>query len=279
MLGPLAWLIAGALAGPADSAAVQARMDSDVAAGRPLVVHVVVALADNQHQNIVPVKASLGNGQDPKNNLYWGALYGVATHLTKPAVGFLRVPAKGALPAGVLDRLVMRKRLMRKGRRVWIYLVAEAWDGARIEDATARFLRLSAGLDRESLAVSGKAGPDAIQAGGAANLVVYVGHDGLMDFAAPVRPESVAGEPVRAAAVFACASGDYFADLLAHAGAHRLVMTTGLMAPEAYLLEALVETWGAGGDPAAVREAVAQAYRRYQKCSLKAARALFSGDS
>ena len=37
------------------------------------VVHVFVALCDNRHQGIVPVRAELGNGQDPRTNLYWGA--------------------------------------------------------------------------------------------------------------------------------------------------------------------------------------------------------------
>ena len=45
----------------------------------PRVVHVFVALADNQHQGIVPVPPALGNGSDPQHNLYWGAAYGVKT--------------------------------------------------------------------------------------------------------------------------------------------------------------------------------------------------------
>ena len=46
---------------------------------RPLVVHVTVALCDNEHQGIVPVPRAIGNGKDPRNNLYWGADYGVKT--------------------------------------------------------------------------------------------------------------------------------------------------------------------------------------------------------
>jgi len=53
------------------------RIRTDVAAQRPLVAHVVVALCDNVHQGIVPVPRALGNGQDPSSNLYWGARYGV----------------------------------------------------------------------------------------------------------------------------------------------------------------------------------------------------------
>ncbi len=42
-------------------------------------IHIFVALCDNKNQGIVPVPPILGNGEDPKNNLYWGALYGVKT--------------------------------------------------------------------------------------------------------------------------------------------------------------------------------------------------------
>lgn len=42
-------------------------------------VHVFVALADNQHQGIVPVPRVLGDGDDPDHNLYWGSAYGVKT--------------------------------------------------------------------------------------------------------------------------------------------------------------------------------------------------------
>ncbi len=45
-------------------------------------VHVYVALCDNIHQGIVPIPKDLGNGQSPRTNLYWGALYGVKTYFT-----------------------------------------------------------------------------------------------------------------------------------------------------------------------------------------------------
>ena len=36
-------------------------------------VHVFMALADNQHQGIIPVPPKLGNGEDAERNLYWGS--------------------------------------------------------------------------------------------------------------------------------------------------------------------------------------------------------------
>ena len=40
-------------------------------------IHVFVALYDNKYQGIIPVPQKIGNGQDPRLNLYWGAGYGV----------------------------------------------------------------------------------------------------------------------------------------------------------------------------------------------------------
>ena len=47
------------------------------------VIHVLVALCDNENQGIVPVPAFLGNGEDPTKNLYWGAAFGVKTFFGK----------------------------------------------------------------------------------------------------------------------------------------------------------------------------------------------------
>jgi hypothetical protein len=231
---------------------VRARMEKDASAGRPLVAHVIVCLADNRHQGIVPVKPRLGNGQDPQNNLYWGALYGVKTHLLKS--GWKRVADKTPLEKDMLDRIVLRQKIGKVDARI----VAEAWDGREIKKATLRFLDMIAK--------------------GEAHLVVYVGHDGLMDFELKEKPKPVEDAPPTSAAVFACASREYFQEILRGIGGHALVLTTGLMCPEAYTLDAMLKAWFSGADSKATREAVARAYRKYQKCSLKAARGLFTGE-
>ena len=65
------------------------------------IVHVIVALCDNKYQGIVPVPAKIGNGQDPDNNLYWGAMYGVKTFMKKQPqwqlVQTIKTPAPGIL--------------------------------------------------------------------------------------------------------------------------------------------------------------------------------------
>jgi len=39
---------------------------------KPRVVHVLVALADNQHQGIIAVPSALGNGEDPPTQFVLG---------------------------------------------------------------------------------------------------------------------------------------------------------------------------------------------------------------
>ncbi len=46
-------------------------------------IHIIVALCDNKYQGIIPVPKSIGNGQDSKNNLYWGTAYGIKTYFKR----------------------------------------------------------------------------------------------------------------------------------------------------------------------------------------------------
>ena len=134
---------------------VQARMDADIASGRPIVVHVTVALCDNANQGIVRVSPELGNGQDPRTNLYWGALYGVRTHFRRTdgwAVAEVAVPDNPR----VLDRVAFTASLTRGERSVPVHVIADAWDGAHIRDAIAAFLQMAAGGLTEEILVTGE---------------------------------------------------------------------------------------------------------------------------
>src|SRR5512134_1492617 len=120
--------------------AAQARLDADFAAGRPLVAHVVVALVDNQHQGIVPVRAALGDGGNPRTNLYWGAMYGVPSYFRR--AGWERLPVAPSKDASVLERALFRLELTRQGRQGEVFVLAEAWRGERIADAIRHFFEL-----------------------------------------------------------------------------------------------------------------------------------------
>jgi hypothetical protein len=233
------------------------------------VIHVLVALADNQHQGIIPVPAVLGNGDDPAHNLYWGAAYGVRTFLRKSAdwkeVFVAQNPNKG-----ILQRSVFQHRTEN------VLVIADAYRGSEIRQAVTDFFRAAAGINirqgEPSLCtIAGllQCAPDY------ADLVVYVGHDGLMDFSlSPDFSGRSAGS--RQAIVLACASKSYFAALLRPSGAEPLLWTTGLMAPEAYTLDAALQGWILKESKEQIRRRAAVAYAKYQKCSDTAALRLFS---
>lgn len=255
----------------------QDRMTRDITAGLPVVIHVVVALCDNLHQGIVPVPAGIGNGQDPQSNLYWGAMYGVRTYLTRQA-GWSRLQVVQPSDPKIQERIVLYTRIPRQGRAVPTYLVADAWDGAEMRGAIETFLSLASGKGVEVISPGSTADKISISAGGAAHLVTFVGHNGLMDFSVVGPTQRADKAPAASSMVLACASKPYFEQTLKGVGSHPLLLTTGLMAPEAYTLDAAIRSWVGGGTVAATREAAAQAYHKYQKCGLKAARGLFWGE-
>jgi hypothetical protein len=234
---------------------------------RSRVVHVFVALADNAHQGIVPVPAVLGNGDDPGRNLYWGAAYGVRTFFKKSAEWKELAHLQNPTPA-ILERAVFY--CASSG----VYLIADAYRGSEIKQAIGDFFEAAAGQRKvELLRVVGSGGKPA-EIRDAPSLVVYVGHDGLMDFAMEKTFTGATGGK-RQAMVLACASKSYFGPSLRATGAQPLLWTTGLMAPEAYALKAAMDGWMAGESSEEIRQRAAGAYAKYQRISEKAAMRLF----
>lgn len=230
--------------------------------------HVFVALADNQHQGIVPVAARLGNGEDAERNLYWGSSYGVKTFFSR-SPEWERIRCTARPKAEILERCIFTCRSAN------LYLIADAYRGIEIKQAILDFLDSAAGDGAETLTVPAESGELDLPIGGRANLVAYIGHDGLMDFQLPRFPRQK-NSSHRDAVVLACASKQFFAQGLRASGAYPLLWTTGLMAPEAYILESALDGWRAGESNEQIRDRAAAAYDKYQKCGLRAAHHLFA---
>ena len=231
-------------------------------------IHVFVALADNQNQGIVPVPAALGNGEDPERNLYWGSAFGVKTFFKRSAEWEL--VASGQKPkAEILERCVFKHRTKN------VYLIADAYRGIQIRQAIVDFLGAAAGTNPEKVTVKTGSKNVVLPIGGGANLVTYVGHDGLMDFQLTTLPQKANDAP-REAIILACASKAYFAGALRATGAQPLLWTTNLMAPEAYTLKSVIDGWILKETNAQIRERAAAAYDKYQKCGINGARKLMA---
>ncbi|MEI8203528.1 MAG: hypothetical protein WCH34_10980, partial [Bacteroidota bacterium] len=56
--------------------------------------------------------------------------------------------------------------------------------------------------------------------------------------------------------------------------AYPLLWTTNLMCPEAYTLDAAIDSWILRDTPDKTREKAAKIYNQYQKCGIKGARNL-----
>ncbi len=229
-------------------------------------IHVFVALADNKSQGIVPVAATLGNGDDPVRNLYWGSAYGVKTFFSRSGDWEL-LPAVPKPKSEVLERCVFKYKSQN------VYLIADAYQGKQIKQAIIDFLEAAAGANPEEVTVTVGSQKLVLDGRGGANLVAYVGHEGFMDFQLPTLPQKK-NDNQRDAIILACISKSYFAVPLRTAGASPLVWTTGLMAPEAYTLKSAIDGWILKENNNQIRERAAAAYSKYQKCSLNAARRL-----
>jgi hypothetical protein len=225
------------------------------------VIHVFVALCDNKYQGIVPVPPKIGNGQDPNNNLYWGCDNGVRTYFKKSKDW--QLVKKQKVSRVILERLVFKHRTKK------VYLVADAWDGQAIEKTTTDFLYSNSGQLKDTIHYN----KQVIGIGGNAQLLAYIGHDGLMDFQLSNSFKNEDGK-TRDCIILACISKKYFADFVDQAKATPLVWTTGLMCPEAYTLHDAITGYINQETNESIRSRAALAYNKYQKCGIKAARNL-----
>ncbi|MCX7995520.1 MAG: C40 family peptidase [candidate division WOR-3 bacterium] len=240
-----------------------------MADNKPIFIYTIVALCDNKYQGIVPVPPELGNGDDPKNNLYWGASGGVKTYFKK-SNEWQMIASDTNISKNVLERCIFK----RKGKN--IYLIADAYRGSAIKEAIFDFLCAVAKdtiLRFENQLMDG-ADLD-FKNGVVAQLVCYVGHNGLLDFSLDSLPEPAKDKDPKDVIILACLSKNTFYDILDSLGGYPLLWTTGLLAPEAYTLKSAIDGWIAleSGDDIKIR--AAKAYNRFQKCGLNAAKRLF----
>ena len=151
--------------------------------------HVFVALADNEHQGIVPVPAKLGNGEDPEHNLYWGSAYGVKTYFSR-SEEWKKIRCGEKPNPEILERCIFQHSASA------VYLVADAYRGSQIRQAVVDFLEAAAGKSAV-LEVPSASGELKLPIAGSASLIAYVGHDGLMDFQLSPLPPPKEREPSR----------------------------------------------------------------------------------
>ena len=226
-------------------------------------IHIVVALCDNENQGIVKVPIGIGNGQHPASNLYWGCGYGVKTFFQKHDPNWKLIKTIQNPDSVIYERLIF------KHKDSAVFIVADAYNGAKIQQTTIDLLNFAAGNHKQTLQLANQT----INFGGGADLIAYIGHNGLMDFTLTSYPTKN-DDKKRAVVILACASKFYFQEAIKRGGSFPLLWTSGLMCPEAYTISAIANAWVLHNKPQEIRLAAAQAYNQYQKCGLKGAKNL-----
>ena len=163
------------------------------------IIHVFVALCDNESQGIVPVPKKIGNGNDPDNNLYWGCGYGVRTFF-KAAAEWRLVSKRKAVSPDILERCIF-KHITKD-----VYMVADAYKGDHIKKCNEDFFRSASGNSTDTVMLKTE-----VLNLESAQLVCYVGHDGLMDFAIDTYPVQK-NNAKKDVMILACASRMYYRD-------------------------------------------------------------------
>lgn len=245
--------------------AIFTSLKSKVENRQPLVVHVFVPLCDNANQGIVPVPEKLGDGRNLLTNLYWGALYGVKTHFLRTAKWTVLLDKKYT-SGSVLERVVFYKQFENGAK---VYMIADAYAGDKMMECLSEYLSALAGNDSSEI----KLKDTTIQGYGRSNLLVFNGHDGLMELYPDTFQTQKAGH--REAMSISCASHNYFPFYISYTGSYPLLTTTNLLGPEAYVLEAAVNNWALLKGEEEIRKAAGNAYLKYQDCGKKYADGLF----
>jgi hypothetical protein len=233
---------------------------NSIACDSTSTIHIFVALCDNENQGIVSVPAILGNGTDPGNNLYWGAAYGVKTYFDKKSDNWTRVKTIKNPKQSILERIVF------KHTESETYLVADAYNGAKIKTSISHFLHASSGQHHDSIKLNNKT----LLIGGHSDLIAYIGHNGLMDFEINEKYR-VNKQKSRDIIILACYSQRYFTPYMKAFNTNPLVWSTGLMSAEAYTLKWAIDGWLKNESNEQIVTRARKAYNHYQQCGMKGA--------
>ncbi|MFK7910301.1 MAG: hypothetical protein AB8F34_06820 [Akkermansiaceae bacterium] len=240
-------------------------------AGRTFkVIHVYVALCDNDAQGIAPVPRKIGNGDDPANNLYWGCSDGARPIFSKSKLWKRLSVTKVEAQPKILERLVFQHK------KTKAILVVDAWRGSEIEPCIREFCQSLAGQLYESFALKIADKETRINLAGGADFLTFIGHNGLMEFRVPeIKPNPHRKQKVDAA-VLCCQSKSFFGGHLKTANVKPAVMTASNMYPGAFIIRDVLEGWFTGESQKQLRLRAAKAYAKNQKISTKSAMNVFA---
>lgn len=251
-------------------AAVAPTIAAEVQAGRPLVLYVVVPLCSNEQINCG--SAIAGRPAGLEHNVYWGASFGARRFFDRRGSGWeqVEITRKDAV---FLERAVYRRRVPGApwglSAPVEQIVAIQAIHGDAIDTAVDHLYTTAASGGRITFLDGQTRRDERIQ------IVGYAGHNRMMDGKTLSGPAPGARSPIPSF-VLACKSEPYFSPPLTSAGSTPLVMTASLMAPEAYLIDAIARGIGENASPSELRSRAVGAYAKWQNLTPRQASSVFA---
>jgi hypothetical protein len=250
----------------------------DLAGGAPLVVQVHVPLCDNDVLRCG--NGRLGDGEDPDRNLYWATSGGFRGWFGRKGSGWKQVHLARAPETDVIEIRVWKRRaspgsaLRKRGVTTSfpVYVVAHAWRGEAIGRAMAAYAADLFGRAPRKVTL---AGGEVLEAGGAARLVAFVGHNGWMDVDSFDWPADTQTRRKGTIAI-ACITEDYLVPAVPHARRVPLLFTRSLLFAGAHAFEGAVSAFAEGKSLDGIREGAVRAYAAGQDKPLPRVRAAFT---
>ena len=240
------------------------RVVSDLAAGKPLVVQAHVPLCSNEIISCGNKK--LGDGEAPDTNLYWITDEGFVGWFGRRGSGWKQVLKSGGPDPDILEVRVWTRMIeaprawRRKGvpARFPVYVVAFAWRGSAIDRGLAAYWSDLYGTGSRTIEL---ADHTKLAAGGAAQIVSYVGHNRLYDVPEPDWASLERKDaPVRGTIAIACNTGPFMAQHVPAPTRVPLIFTNDFLMASAGAFEGAVVAFARGGDYRAIRVATAHGY-------------------
>lgn len=244
---------------------IKSRLNKKIRNNEFLIVRILVPLCDNVHQGIVPVSTKLGDGMNLNTNLYWGAGYGIKTHF-KRLKNWSLISEKERVDSNILERVIFRKIYPNKTK---VIVIADAYRGDKMYECLIDYFNILACKRTDYIFLDSIK----IEISKNADLLCFNGHNGLMEHS----PEIIINNSKKYtdAVAIACVSDEYFSYYFKQAKAYPLVVTTSLLPPEAYILQAIIDNWALMQDEKLIANSAGDNVARIFKKSKTACRKMF----
>lgn len=232
-----------------------------------LTVTIHVGLADHERDR---VPARFGDGNEPRTNYFWGALYGLENHLLN-AAGWRRAYRDNGDGRMILRRTVLHRRVAPQpawmargiGEPFDIYVLAQAWRASAAQAAVRQPLREALGNEETVLAVDGV--PRSFGSG--SSLIGYYGPNPLAEeYSDPLADVEAAGNPRLIGVFYICAmSAVYFHPAVIGSNLYPVLFTRRPLVTEGYLAAGMLDALTTGELGDGFLDAAAAAYVAHQK--------------